>query len=104
MPVILLVCALVIVFLLTRKLQAWRMKRAYLFVVEHLKQQEAFDPPSAVVLPYAQASMFQFGTRDYRPKAIHYLAMGEIIGVTQDGRYYLKDKETALKFSRSGPD
>ena len=98
--IILLVGILMVVYLLTRKLHAWRMRRAYLFVVEDLKQREAYDPPSAVALPYARSNMFRFGTRDYRPKAIQYLVMGDILGVTEDGRYYLKDREIALKFSQ----
>ncbi len=95
--IILLVCVLVMVFFLTRKIQAWRMKRAYVFVIEDLKSAKALDPDSAVVLPYARTSMFRFGTRDYRPKAIQYLMMGNILGMTEDGRYFLKNKDFALK-------
>jgi len=98
--IILLGCVLVIVFFLTRRLHAWRLKRAYLYVVQDLKQQEAFDPASAVALPYAKTSMLRFGTRDYRPKAIQYLIMGDILAMTEDGRYYLKNRDIAIRFSQ----
>jgi hypothetical protein len=95
--IILLMCVLVIVFFLTRKIQAWRMKRAYILVIEDLKREKAFDPESALILPYAKTSIFRFGTRDYRPKAIQYLMMGNVLGMTEDGRYFLKDKDFILK-------
>ena len=95
--IILLGCVLVMVFFLTRKIQAWKMKRAYINVIEDLKRAEAFDPESAVLLPYARTSIFRFGTRDYRPKAIQYLTMGNIVGMTEDGRHFLKDRDFELK-------
>ena len=95
--IILLGCVLVMVFFLTRKIQAWRMKRAYVVVIEDLKGAQAFDPESAVALPYAKTSILRFGSRDYRPKGIQYLMMGNIMGMTEDGRYYLKDRDFALR-------
>jgi len=92
--IILLIFLLVIVFALTRKVHAWRIKQTYIHVIKDLEQQRAFDPSSAIELLYAKIGVFRFGMRDYRPKAIEYLVVNNIIGMTESGRYYLKDKET----------
>ena len=92
--IILLICLLIIVFALTKKVQPWRIKRAYIYIIKDLEQQGAVDPSSAIELPYAKMSIFRFGMRDYRPKAIEYLIVSNIIGMAESGRYYLKDKET----------
>ena len=89
----LLLCILIIVYVLSRRFQAWKMKRAYVFVIEDLRRQGAADPSSAVQLPYAKTSLLRFGPRDYRPKAVQYLVMGNILGMTENGAYYLKKKD-----------
>ncbi|MBW2004547.1 MAG: hypothetical protein JRI72_08010 [Deltaproteobacteria bacterium] len=92
--IILLICLLVIVFALTRKVHAWRIKQAYIHVIKDLEQQRAFDPSSAIELLYAKIGVFRFGMRDYRPKAVEYLIVSNIVGMTESGRYYLKNKKT----------
>lgn len=91
--IILLIFILVIVYILTRKVHAWKIKRAYIYIIKDLEQQEAVDPSSAVELPYAKIGVFRFGMRDYRPKAIEYLIVSNIIGRTENGRYYLKNRK-----------
>jgi hypothetical protein len=86
------VCFLIVVVILTRRLHAWKIKRAYLFIIEDLKAQGAFDPASAVDQPYARKASLRMGLRDHRPTALHLLIQATIVGVTDDGKYYLKDK------------
>lgn len=92
--IILLICLLIIVYVLTRKVHTWRIKRAYIYIIKDLEQQGAVDPSSAIELPYAKMGVFRFGMRDFRPKAIEYLIISNIIGMTESGRYYLKNKKT----------
>ena len=91
--IILLIFILVIVYILTRKVHAWKIKRAYIYIIKDLEQQKAVDPSSAIELPYAKIGVFRFGMRDYRPKAIEYLIVSNIIGRTENGRYYLKNRK-----------
>ncbi len=91
--IILLICILIIVYVLTRKVHAWRIKRAYIYIIKDLEQQGAVDPSSAIELPYAKIGVFRFGMRDYRPKAIEYLIASNVIGMTESGGYYLMDQK-----------
>jgi hypothetical protein len=89
--IILSVCVLIAVYILTRKYHTWKTKKTFTLIIEDLKQREALAPSSAVELPYARASMFRMGIRDYRPKAVEYLLLSDIIGRTDGDKYYLKD-------------
>ena len=80
---------LVAVYILTRHFHSWRFSRTYVSIMNDLKKKGAVNPASAVELPYAKKSMLRIGTRDYRPKALEHLAMKQIIGMTDSGRYYL---------------
>lgn len=82
---------LIMVYFLTRKFHTWRIKKTYLFIIKDLEQKGAFDPPSAVNLPYAKMRISRGGMRDYRPKALEYLVVSNIIGMTDNGKYYLKN-------------
>ena len=81
-------------YFLSKKVYAYRINRAYVFVIEDLKKQEAFDPITAVELPYANTNMvkniLQFKMKDFRPKAIERLIIRNFVGMTEMGRYYLK--------------
>ncbi|MCG2779273.1 MAG: hypothetical protein L6406_26670 [Desulfobacterales bacterium] len=68
------------------------MRQTYLSIVKDLEQKGALDPSSAIELPYAKKGVFRIGIRDYRPKAIQYMIANNIIGMTDSGKYYLKDK------------
>ncbi len=83
---------LVLVYILTRRFHAWKMKRVLTSILKDLEKREAVDHASAVTLPYAGAGIFRMGIRDYRPKALEYLVSGNMVGRTRDGRYYLKTK------------
>ena len=86
------ICILIVVYILTRKFHAWRMRQTYVSIVKDLEQKGALDPSSAIELPYAKKGVFRIGIRDYRPKAIQYMIANNIIGMTDSGKYYLKDK------------
>jgi len=75
--------------LLTRQFHTWKLKRAYLTIIEDLKKQGAHTPETAIDLPYARRSPLRFGVRDHRPTAMKGLISENFIGVTEDGRYYL---------------
>jgi hypothetical protein len=78
-----------IAILLTRQFHAWKIKRAYLTIIEDLKRQDARNPETAVDLPYARRSILKFGVRDHRPNAMKGLIAENVVGMTKDGRYYI---------------
>ena len=96
MGIILSICILIVVYILTRKVQVWKIKKTYVHIITDLEQKAAFDSQSAIELPYAEKGMFRFGIKDYRPKALEYLIISSIVGMTENGKYYLKNKETEL--------
>lgn len=92
---------LILVYMLTRKWHAWRMKNTFQWIIEDLQKKGALDPDSAVHLPYSKMVFFRLGTRDYRPGALQYLVSSGLVGLTAEGRYYLKsDQAEALQYSR----
>jgi len=91
---------LVAVYILTRHFHSWRFSRTYVLIINDLKKRGAVNPASAVELPYAKKSMLRIGTRDYRPKALEHLAMKQIIGMTDSGRYYLIVKPEDLPMAK----
>lgn len=86
-------CILIAVYVMTRKIHAWRIKRAYQVIVRELEGNEAFDDQSAVELPYAKAGIFRAGMRDYRPKALEFLVASQVVGMNESGMYYLKNRD-----------
>ena len=93
MRIILGIGLLIAVYLLTRKINLWQVKRAYLFIIEDLEKNEAMDPLSAVPLSYARVSILRAGIKDYRPKALEFLVANDVVARTEDGKYYLRDKK-----------
>jgi len=91
---------LVAVYILTRHFHSWRFSRTYVLIINDLKERGAVNPASAVELPYAKKSMLRIGTRDYRPKALEHLAMKQIVGMTDSGRYYLIVKPEDLPMAQ----
>ena len=77
---------------LTRQFHAWKIKKAYLRIIDDLKSQGALTRDSAINLPYARKSLFSIGLKDHRPTALKSLVTDAIVGATDDGRYYLLDK------------
>ncbi len=94
--IILGVCFLIVFFCLIRKVHARSMERIYILIVKDLEGKGALPPTSAVRPTYAKKSMFQFGRRDYRPKALEYLVLSKTVGITDRGNYYLQDEKFEL--------
>jgi hypothetical protein len=94
--IIIAICLLIAVYMLTRKVNAWRIKRAYMRIIKDLEKREAFDETSAIALPYVNQSIFRVGVRDFRPKALQFLVTSDIVGMTQAGKYYLKKKDVGF--------
>ena len=80
---------MLIVIILTRRFHAWKIKKAYLLIIEDLKAQGAVDPQSAVDLPYGRRNVLKIGLKDHRPTALKSLVLDKIVGITEDGKYYL---------------
>ena len=87
---------LILVFVLSRKFHAWRFKRAYLFIIDDLKKRAAYSAHAAVELPYAKRNLLRMGARQHRPRALEHLIQENIVGKTEDGRYYLIQKNISL--------
>jgi hypothetical protein len=85
------------VFILTRYGIVLRMKRAAALIVKDLEKRGALNPSSAVELPYAKSSLFKIGLRDYRPKAVESMISSNIVGLTPEGKYYLKVRPQDLQ-------
>ena len=83
--------ALIAVITLTRRYHAWRFKRAYIFIIDDLKNKGAYSAHSAVDLPYARRSLLKMGLRQHHPQALEHLIMENIVGTSEDGLYYLKN-------------
>lgn len=86
------IAALIAVITLTRRYHAWRFKRAYIFIIDDLKSKGAYSAHSAVELPYARRNLLKMGLRQHHPQALEHLIMENIVGTSEDGRYYLIQK------------
>ena len=91
METFLTVLILIGAFILSLRFAGWKTKRACDFILRDLQAKKAFDPASAVDLPYSKRSMFHIGMRDYRPKALGALVKLDHIRMQEEGRYYLRD-------------
>jgi hypothetical protein len=90
------IAALIAVIALTRKYHAWRIKRAYIFIIDDLKNKGAYSVSSAVDLPYAKRNLLRMGLRQHQPQALDHLIMQNIVAKTEDGRYYLIQEDISL--------
>ena len=90
------IAALIVVITLTRKYHAWRLKRAYIFIIDDLKNKGAYSAHSAVDLPYAKRNLLKMGMRQHHPQALDHLIMENIVAKTEDGRYYLIQQNISL--------
>ena len=90
------IAALIAVVTLTRRYHAWRIRRAYIFIIDDLKNKGAVSAPSAVDLPYAKRNLLKLGLRQHHPQALDHLIMQNIVAKTEDGHYYLIEKNISL--------
>ena len=84
--------AMVAAIMLARTYHAWKIKRAYIKIIEDLKAKGALTPETAVALPYAPKGLIQIGLKDHRKTALKSLVRDNFVGVSEDGRYYLIDR------------
>jgi hypothetical protein len=90
---------LIVVYILTRIGVARRIRHTAIRIIQELEKRDAFDPGSAVDLPYAKANYFRIGLRDYRPKALESLIQGGMVSRTKDGKYYLTERQYLDRWS-----
>jgi hypothetical protein len=102
--IVVAVMLLIAVYLLSRKVQTWRVKRAYAKILKDLGAKGATAPTSAVKLPYAKTGILNVGMRDYRPKALEFLVMHDLVGRTPEGAYFLKEKGMTSLEGLTGED
>ncbi|MBN2125450.1 MAG: hypothetical protein JW821_14215 [Deltaproteobacteria bacterium] len=98
---VLALAVLIGVYLLTRRVNGWRAAKALNGVIRDLRREEAFAPSSAIALPYAKVGLFSLGMRDFRPRAVQTLLASGIVGMTQEGKYYLKERSVDLGIEKS---
>ena len=92
---LLMVFLLIAAFILANIVAGRRMKKAADFIIRDLKEKKAFDPASAVPLPYSKGTMFRLGLKDYRPGALTQLVKYDVVRLHEGGRYYLRDSNQA---------
>jgi hypothetical protein len=83
---------LLAVITLTRRYHAWRIRRAYKFIIKDLKVKGALEANSAVELPYARRRVVKMGVRDHLPMALDHMLFDNIVCMAENGKYYLNDK------------
>ena len=64
------IAAFIVIIALTRKYHAWRFKRAYIFIIDDLKNKGAYSAHAAVELPYTKRNMLRMGMRQHHPQAL----------------------------------
>lgn len=90
------------IFVLTRYIVAWQIKRATGSIIRDLETQEAVDQFTAIELPYAKQSPIRIGMRNYHAKAVEYMVGEGVLGKTGSGKYYLRAKISDAE--RPAPD
>jgi hypothetical protein len=90
--IVLLVLLLIAVYVLTRRVNVWRTMRACNTLVKELESRGACDPVTAVALKDAKRNLLRTGLRNFRPEGLKMLMAGEVVGVTHEGKYYLKSR------------
>jgi hypothetical protein len=100
--VVVAVALLVAAYLLSRRVHAWRMRQACQTIFRDLGAKGAVGAARAAALPYASTSIFRFGMKDHRPKAVEFLVANELLGRTSEGRFFLTEKgASALRAMQS---
>ena len=83
------ILVLLAVVTLTRKYHGWRTRRAYQLIIDDLESSNALTPDTAVDLPYSGKNLLRIGVRDHRKMALNHLVLEQVVGQTDDKRYYL---------------
>ena len=96
MKTLLMVLFAIAAFILANIIAGRRMKKAADFIIGDLKERQAFDPASAVALPYSKGTAFRIGLKDYRPGALKQLVKYDVVRLQEEGKYYLRDRNQEL--------
>lgn len=83
------IALLALVYIITRKGIAMKMRKSTEEVINDLRSQNSTDLYSAVHLDYAQTNWLKFGLRDYKRKALETLVTAGVVGKTTADKYYL---------------
>lgn len=90
---LLMVVLAVAAFIVANIIAGRRMRKAADLIIRDLKEKKAFDPASAVHLPYSKGTMFRIGLKDYRSGALTQLVKYDVIRLQEGDRYYLRDSQ-----------
>jgi hypothetical protein len=85
------------IFVLTRYLVGWQVKRATGQIIGDLQRQEAVDPITAVDLPYAKQNPLRIGMRNYYAKAMEFMVNEGVVGKTGSGKFYLRVQASRIR-------
>lgn len=88
---ILMILIVIGALFLAFRISGWKMKKAGDFIIRDLQEKKAFDPASAVGLPYTKSPLLNIGLRDYRPSALTELIKQDVVRMLEGGRYYLRE-------------
>jgi len=83
-------------WIVTTLATGWWTRQICKRIIKELKEQGAISAATAVSLPYSpsvqvKSTILNFGYRDYRPKALEVLVLGEVVTKTINDQYYLNE-------------
>jgi hypothetical protein len=93
--VILMVLLTIGAFIFSRFIAGWQMNKAGQSIIRDLEKKKAFDPESAVELPYCKNRMFRLGLKDYRPHVMKQLIVHDVVRLLEGEKYYLSGRKTS---------
>jgi hypothetical protein len=96
---ILSIVALMAVYILSQLIVGYRISRAARVIIHDLDRQQAYDPITAVELPYAKRRFLRIGLRDFRPNAVEALIEVKVLSRTHAGKFYLKRRIETLRMN-----
>jgi len=90
--IIILALILVAVYVLTRRANVWRARRAGNTLISELEKHQAYDPSTAVTLKDTQRDLLRTSLRTFRPEGLKILLASGVVSITHEGKYYLNTK------------
>lgn len=95
LKIVLMVLLTIGAFVFSRLITGWQMNKAAMSIIRDLEKKKAFDPDSAVELPYCKSRMFRIGMKDYRPRVMKQLITHDVVRVQAVEKYYLREGRKA---------
>ncbi|MBM4312344.1 MAG: hypothetical protein FJ122_00330 [Deltaproteobacteria bacterium] len=93
LKIVLMVLLTIGAFILSRFIAGWQMNKAGRSIIRDLEKNKAFDPDSAVQLPYCKHRMFRLGLKDYRPHVMKQLIVHDVVRMVEGEKYYLSARK-----------